>query len=185
MSDYTEFIPIGNKNRGNFESFIPENEAIRTNPNEFVFGVNIDSLPSGAVFCSKDGKELTIGNISMDYTSSNAEETARSILSGVLSNSGAWGFDRVLLKYTDDQPIIGKKLLKEAGFVEFRKEAEVYRVDAFNLGTLLRDGPDSYYMRKEAVRLLDEGRARVFFLSPDRARGLFADLYPKEKFSFI
>ena len=176
---------MGNKTKESFRSFFTGYEELKSSGEEPAFGVLDKGLPCGVVFLRKEKSDLIIRSIRIDYAAPDADKTMLSILSGLFENLRAWGFERMLLRYADDEPVINSRLLKEAGFGGFREESEVYRIDAYNLGSILRDGPDSSIMRRQAVKILDEGRTRVFSLAPESALKLFQELDPVKKLSYM
>ncbi|MCR5746925.1 MAG: hypothetical protein K6G03_04400 [Lachnospiraceae bacterium] len=185
MSNRLDFIILGKKNRAVFEPFYPELDSKGSSPDEYLFGVMNGDEPYGVVLLKKDKKTLIISQISIDYTAENMTEILTAVLKGLIANIRGWGAEILSIKYTDNDIGITKRILKDAGFTEFKEEARVYRIDAYSLGSLLRDGPDSETLRSESVRILDLEKTRVFSLAPEKITDLYAGLIPEPRFSFL
>ena len=179
------FIKLGKKNRSDFEGFSPDLKDRSISKDEFVFGILRDDSPCGVVELKKNEDVLSVSSIWIDYSSDDIKGLMTDVLCSLSENVKDWGFDSLSLRYTDDTPGITKAGLKKAGFSEITEEARVYKVSAYALGILLKEGPDSGMMRTESVRILDEERARVFALAPEKASGLFKELDPDKDLSFL
>ncbi|MCR4590387.1 MAG: hypothetical protein K5668_06175 [Lachnospiraceae bacterium] len=185
MSIDLEFIKLGNKNKFGFESFLPDPVTGYVPSGEFCFGVSKDEKKYGVVELKKNGKDITVSGIWIDYSAENTHELLTDIMGALIENADAWGFGSVSCNFTDDEPGITGKVLKNAGFTGFKEMARVFRIDAYSMGTLLRDGQDFVMMRRESVRILDEGRARVFHLAPEKVTAQFVNLVPEPHLSFL
>ncbi|MCR5403508.1 MAG: hypothetical protein K6E91_06735 [Butyrivibrio sp.] len=72
-----------------------------------------------------------------------------------------------------------------AGQADTDNEPPVYVISAFNLGSLLRDGPLSAKMRDACVKLLDEEMLYSLENAPRKIREVMSELYPVQDFSFL
>ncbi len=185
MYNSCEFIKIGKRNRSDFEGFSPDLMNRRISGDGFLFGILRGDIPCGVIDLKKNKSVLSVSSIWIDYESDDVEELMTDVLCSLSENLRGWGFESLFLRYTDDTPGITKAGLKKAGFSEVTEEARVYRVGAYALGILLRDGPDSGMMRMESVRILDEEKARVFSLAPEKVSDLFKELNPDKDLSFL
>ena len=185
MSNNCVFIKLGNKKRPDFESFSPYLKEGRPSRDEYRFGIIRDAKPCGVIEVKKSGDGLSVSSIWIDYSSDDVKELMTDVLCALPDNVKGWGFNGLSMRYTDDMPGITRAGLKKAGFSEIVEESRVYRIGAYALGLLLRDGPSSEMMRMESVRILDDGKTRVFSLAPPEVSGLFKELDPDPELSFL
>ncbi|MCR5510428.1 MAG: hypothetical protein K6F54_05710 [Lachnospiraceae bacterium] len=189
MAEKYEYIRITAENMPEYESILPDIEkedgSLNIDKNEYGIGITSDGVPCGAVVLQKNKDVLTVRSIRFVNTSG-AQDTRPEIwgtLIGFCIKTG--GFKRLECRYTDDEPGITEEDLRNAGFTDFIEESGVYRVNANMLGSLLRDGPEAGFMRRECARLMSERRAHSLEKMAPVSDQYVRNLYPIPDLSFL
>ena len=150
---------------------------------DYGIGITKKDKPCGTVILHKERDSLVVRSIRIDDPKEkNPEEELFVTLKSFAAKNG---FKRIECRFADDEPNLTEDILRKAGFTEFKEDSLVFRIDAYSLGSLLRDGPYADMMYNECIRLLDEKRARCFSKVSNEVYENLSELYPDRDMSFM
>lgn len=168
-----------------YEEFLSEVAFDPDDKDILLFGVEYKGKAAGVVVLHKDSeKELSIRSLQL-IDGENTPDIVAVILKGFEAYAIKEGYEKIICRYTDDDGRITKDILKKAGFDEFYGEADVYRIDAYTLGSLLRDGPVAQLFKDGCMKLMKSGHVfDLGQLSPKETEPLLS-LYPMPDLSTV
>ncbi|MCR4597359.1 MAG: hypothetical protein K5673_11315 [Lachnospiraceae bacterium] len=180
-----KYIKIDGTNRSLYAGYLPDDTGSDRDASGTELGIDVGDTPCGAMLLYGDEEKCL--NIRSLCIAPEYEGTSLRLdtLNKLSTYAAMKGFEKVICRYTDDEDGITEDILGQAGFDEFTKEAVVYRVDAYTLGSLLRDGPYARLSREACIRLMTEGRVtNLRNLPPSLSFGLLP-LHPTSDMSFV
>ncbi len=183
MAGIYEYKQIKQTDKTDYKEFLPDEEISGGVPGDILVGINKDSKPHGAIVLQKKGEGLAVRSIRMADSPDSSNDLGH-VLSELIAYAAKIGYKTIECRYTDDEPGITEQMLRDAGFTAFKEEAHVYRVDAYTLGSLLRDAPDARLMYESAVRIMSLGRVKCLSEADEDIIRMFENLYPDPDLSF-
>ena len=184
MSDRYQYVRIDNTNRDQFSDYLPDSAADDLEIGGYGIGIMDGDRPFGAVVLGQNDTTLTVQSIRTDI-SSDGQDFRPEIFASLQSFGVSRGYTRLSCRYTDDEPGINEDMLREVGFTSFEEVVHVFRIDAYNLGSLLRDSRYAPYLRQSAIGLMQQGRVSSFLTASDENAELVRELHPAPDLSFL
>ena len=180
MSDKYDYVRIDESNRSLYEAYLHDIIA----PDRLDIGIVLDGKPYGGMVIMIAGRTLSVQNIRIADTPDRDTEMIR-ILGSLAGYAVRLGLSYVECSYIDDSPGITERMLRDAGFTDFKEETFVYRTNAYTLGSLLKAGPDAQLIKGEAIRVMESGIVKCFTeIDSERMEPLHG-LLPREDLSFM
>ncbi len=184
MSEDYYLVSINEKNQVRFKEYLPDNAETELTKKDRLVGIRTKTFERGAFIVRRKAEEMIIRSFNMDPSVEDPD--AYSMVFTMLGDLAACkGFKQLLFSYTDSDPRINKDVLHSAGFTEFKKSAQVYKINAKLLGSLLCESPDALNMRLECVELLDAERTYSLDKAPEKFRSLFEGLDAVGRLSYL
>lgn len=184
MSDRYQYVRIDDTNADRFSEYFPGSAAEELEIGGYGIGIMDGERPVGAVMLGQIGRTLTVQSIRTE-DSSDGTDIRPEIFASLRSFGARQGYNRITCRYTDDEPGINEDMLRAVGFTSFEEEAHVFRIDAYNLGSLLRDSRYAPYLRRSAIGLMQQGRVSSFLTASYENLDLVRELHPAPDLSFL
>ena len=186
MKDKYRYVRLETDNEELFADFLPEDHTGLDYVKMYAMGVtDQEGTPRGAMVLEKDGSTLIIRSFRVDEGPDFGDGLKLGIFKTLIKFSGQKGIGKIVCRYTDDESRQMEKLLHRVGFVGFKEESVVYRIDAPVLGSLLKETKTASAMRNESVRIMEEKKPVCFSQLTRKETDLFSELYPIASLSFM
>ena len=184
MSHKYNYSLIDKKNMSKYKDYIFDYDECGIS-NNIGIGIESEGIPKGAVIIHKDKPKYMIRSIRLS-DSLDGKEVLLELINVLLKLGKENGYKNIECRFTDaEADSITEQIFGDVGFKFLDEETLVYRIDAFTLGSLLRDGPYSVAMREGAVSIMAKNQARCLNKISNENRKLFDALCPKEEISFV
>ena len=178
------YIKVNQNNIDDFEQWKPRFTPLKSSPTDHAFGILGDEKPCGLVIMREEGGALAIRHMGMSIETG-VEKVCVKIFNQLWKYAQKRGFKELVYRYSGNGSGLNEDVLRRAGFKNIYEDSRVYEIKAATVARLLCDSKFAAVMRKQCVRILDEGICRRFAEAGSGMTDFFKELYPNPSLSFM